>query len=104
MAKLSRKFIDNIDGQYYVDQACIDCDLCRQTAPGCFSRSFNGPATHSIVSRQPMTPDEIAKCEDARLSCPVNAIGKCEPAKDYTDSPLTLPLGSERVDLDAELV
>ncbi|HYE30041.1 MAG TPA: ferredoxin [Methylomirabilota bacterium] len=82
MAKFSRRFIDNIDGRYYVDEACIDCDLCRQTAPDFFKRSHIGAASHSIVQRQPVTAQEVAACEDALQACPVNAIGKCEQASE----------------------
>lgn len=78
MAKLSRKFIDNIEGRYYVDEACIDCDLCRQTAPDFFKRSFGGAATHSIVYRQPTDPADIERCDTALQDCPVNAIGVSE--------------------------
>ena len=33
MADLQSKYIDNIDGKYYVDQECIDCDLCVYICP-----------------------------------------------------------------------
>ena len=33
---------ENAPGAFYVDETCIDCDLCRTTAPDCFTRSENG--------------------------------------------------------------
>lgn len=63
----------NIPGKYYVDTQCIDCDLCRETAPDNFSR--NDTASYSYVSKQPATPDEEAQCIEAMENCPSNAIG-----------------------------
>ena len=31
MAELENKYEENIEGQFYVDDQCIDCDLCRET-------------------------------------------------------------------------
>lgn len=33
MANKAEKWKDNAAGKFYVDQQCIDCDLCRETAP-----------------------------------------------------------------------
>jgi len=30
---------ENLPGAYYVDSTCIDCDVCRDTAPENFRRS-----------------------------------------------------------------
>ena len=38
MADLDEKYEDNAPGKYYVDTQCIDCDLCRETAPDNFTR------------------------------------------------------------------
>ena len=38
MAELEDKYADNIAGRYFVDEQCIDCDLCRETAPQNFTR------------------------------------------------------------------
>ena len=53
MADLSEKYQDNVDGRYFVDEQCIDCDLCREVAPVCFTR--NDDAGHSFVFKQPET-------------------------------------------------
>ena len=33
------KVKENVCGSYYVDSSCIDCDVCRDTAPENFTRS-----------------------------------------------------------------
>ncbi len=33
MADVANKYAENVDGKFYVDDQCIDCDLCRETAP-----------------------------------------------------------------------
>jgi ferredoxin len=73
MADLANKFPENVPGRYYVDDQCIDCDLCRQTAPNNFKRDEQ--IGHSFVFRQPQTPEEEALCEEAIRNCPVEAIG-----------------------------
>ena len=36
MADVANKFPQNVPGRFYVDDQCIDCDLCRETAPANF--------------------------------------------------------------------
>ena len=73
MADPQDKLPDNVEGKYYVDSSCIDCDLCRQTAPENFSR--NEDAGYTYVSKQPENEQEEQNCEDAVEECPVEAIG-----------------------------
>ena len=73
MADLSEKYQDNVDGRYFVDEQCIDCDLCREVAPVCFTR--NDDAGHSFVFKQPENDEEEELCKEAMDSCPVEAIG-----------------------------
>ena len=73
MADKNHKHTGNAEGKYYVDTQCIDCDLCRQTAPANFQR--NDAGGYSYVYRQPTTPEEISLCEQAKEECPVEAIG-----------------------------
>jgi ferredoxin len=73
MASKSDRWPENVPGKYYVDDQCIDCDLCRETAPGIFKREEGGGYTY--VARQPENPTEDALCLEALESCPVNAIG-----------------------------
>jgi ferredoxin len=64
---------ENAAGTYYVDTQCIDCDVCRDTAPDNFTRSdANG---YSYVFKQPENEEERELCEEALAACPVEAIG-----------------------------
>ena len=72
MADRNNKTPENVPGPYYVDNTCIDCDMCRTTAPDFFRRNDEGGYTY--VYRQPATPEEIAVAEEAR-NCPVDSIG-----------------------------
>jgi ferredoxin len=73
MADAANKYPENIAGKYYVDNQCIDCDLCRETAPDNFKRNDDGG--YSFVYKQPTTPEEEARCKEAMEGCPVEAIG-----------------------------
>ena len=73
MASASDKYKDNAPGSFYTDTQCIDCDLCRQTAPRFFDRNAEGG--YSFVSKQPQTEAERQLCQQALEECPVEAIG-----------------------------
>ncbi len=73
MADRERKLGENAAGPFYVDATCIDCDLCRETAPHNFRR--NDSEGHSYVHQQPQDPAERAACLAALEECPVEAIG-----------------------------
>jgi ferredoxin len=73
MADVANKYPENTGGKYYVDNQCIDCDLCRETAPDNFKRNDDGG--YSFVYKQPENPDEEARCKEAKEGCPVEAIG-----------------------------
>jgi ferredoxin len=73
MAEIEDKLPENANGKYYVDDQCIDCDVCRDTSPKNFTRyDENG---YSYVWKQPATPEEEELCEEALMACPVEAIG-----------------------------
>jgi ferredoxin len=42
MADIANRYENNVAGKYYVDNQCIDCDLCRETAPNNFTRNDDG--------------------------------------------------------------
>jgi ferredoxin len=73
MAEVANKYPENVTGKYYVDDQCIDCDLCRETAPANFTRNDDGG--HSYVHKQPESDEEEALCKEAMEGCPVEAIG-----------------------------
>jgi ferredoxin len=73
MADREDKVSDSAAGKYYVDTQCIDCDLCRETAPSNFQR--NEDEGYSYVYKQPDNDEEEAQCVEAMEGCPVEAIG-----------------------------
>ena len=73
MAELEDKYKDNVAGRYFVDEQCIDCDLCREVAPTCFGRSED--EGYSFVFKQPENDEEEELCQEAMDGCPVEAIG-----------------------------
>ena len=73
MADPKERVEENVPGAYYVDVTCIDCDVCRDTAPDNFTRSDEN--NYSYVCKQPETEEERLLCEEALASCPVEAIG-----------------------------
>jgi ferredoxin len=74
MANWDDRYPENAPGPYFVDRQCIDCDVCRVTAPGNFRRDEE--QGFSYVFKQPDSPDEEAQCQEAIDSCPVEAIGR----------------------------
>ncbi|SIN78642.1 ferredoxin [Singulisphaera sp. GP187] len=73
MADKSQMVPENVAGSFYVDVTCIDCDLCRETAPLNFVR--HDAEGYSFVIRQPVDAAELAACLAAMEECPVEAIG-----------------------------
>lgn len=73
MPERTAKLPDNEPGRYYVDHQCIDCDVCRDVAPGNFTR--NVEEGYSFVYRQPGNAEEEELCREALEACPVDAIG-----------------------------
>ena len=65
---------ENVPGKFYVDNTCIDCDMCRNTAPDVFTRQED--ANYSYVFKQPHTAQEILRADEALASCPTDSIGK----------------------------
>jgi ferredoxin len=64
---------ENVPGKFYVDNTCIDCDQCRNTAPKSFKWQDDGH--YSYVFKQPQTAEEIAEADEALASCPSDSIG-----------------------------
>lgn len=73
MANKNDKNDGNARGLFYVDSSCIDCDLCRESAPATFRR--NDDIGASIAFRQPVTPEEIVQATEAMNDCPTESIG-----------------------------
>lgn len=73
MADAKNRYAENAAGKWYVDSQCIDCDVCRVTAPANFRRDEE--KGFSYVFKQPASPEEEAQCQEAKDCCPVEAIG-----------------------------
>ena len=73
MADKGNKVAENVTGKYYVDTQCIDCCLCRDTAPNNFKQ--NESAGYVFVYKQPSDGGEEGQCQEAKVACPVEAIG-----------------------------
>ena len=73
MADKTNKLAENVPGPFYVDDQCIDCDACRETAPDFFRR--NDERGYSFVYAQPTSEEQKALCYEAPQGCPVEAIG-----------------------------
>jgi len=73
MANKDDKYSENAAGKFFVDTQCIDCDVCRVTAPNNFARQED--KGYSFESKHAATPEEEAQCQEAMDSCPVVAFG-----------------------------
>jgi glyoxylase-like metal-dependent hydrolase (beta-lactamase superfamily II)/ferredoxin len=74
MATPALRLPANVPGDFYVDSSCIDCDACRQIAPGIFHEADR----HAAVFHQPQTPAELLAAQKALVSCPTASIGSVE--------------------------
>lgn len=57
---------ENVEGRFYVDSHCINCDVCRRLAPA----SFGVAGRQSAVLAQPTGAEETAAAFQALVSCP----------------------------------
>lgn len=71
MASARRSHPENVDGDFFVDTTCIDCDLCRQIAPA----TFADVGDQSAVHQQPATAADIRAALQALVTCPTGSIG-----------------------------
>ncbi|KAI3938247.1 hypothetical protein MKW98_031195 [Papaver atlanticum] len=78
----------NVEGDFFVDHKCIDCDTCRWMAPQVFTRVDE----QSAVYKQPSTEKERLNALQALLSCPTSSIHTEKPARDIPEVQKTFPL------------
>lgn len=71
MARLALKIAENVEGDFFVDSTCIDCDACRQIAPSV----FHDVGSQSAVHHQPETEEDLVAAQRALISCPTASIG-----------------------------
>lgn len=72
MAQQELRRPENVPGDFFVDGTCIDCDLCRQIAPGV----FHAEGDQSAVYRQPADAEAEFGALKALVVCPTASIGK----------------------------
>lgn len=77
MADRRRAVSENVVGDFFVDETCIDCDACRQLAPEVFADA----GSYSFVHTQPETADATRKALRALLACPTGSIGTLQAAR-----------------------
>jgi glyoxylase-like metal-dependent hydrolase (beta-lactamase superfamily II) len=75
MASFQRRVAENVDGDFFVDVTCIDCDACRQIAPKIFGQA----AASSFVQLQPVSAEDRRSGIQALLTCPTGSIGCLGP-------------------------
>lgn len=73
MANPHEKVAGNALGRFYVDETCIDCGQCPDTAPQFFVR--NNEEGFSYVFLRPTTETEIGLATVAMEGCPTESIG-----------------------------
>lgn len=88
MAKKEKRLPANVEGDFYVDSTCINCDTCRWMAPEVFSYKDR----HSYVHHQPENDAENLSALRAQLSCPVGSIGTMKRNELMQKAQKTLPI------------
>jgi glyoxylase-like metal-dependent hydrolase (beta-lactamase superfamily II)/ferredoxin len=71
VANSSKRLPENVPGDFYVDESCIDCDACRQIAPNV----FRDHGEQSSVYQQPQTENDVLGALKAIVACPTSSIG-----------------------------
>jgi glyoxylase-like metal-dependent hydrolase (beta-lactamase superfamily II)/ferredoxin len=71
MADSKKAVPENVNGDFFVDITCINCDACRQLAP----ESFSDAGATSCVSIQPTNAEDERKALRALICCPTASIG-----------------------------
>jgi glyoxylase-like metal-dependent hydrolase (beta-lactamase superfamily II)/ferredoxin len=88
VAKLQQRRNENISGNFYVDETCIDCDTCRWMAPAVFNRA----GEKSAVYHQPTNDTEQLKALQALLACPTASIGTVEKPQEIKKVQASFPI------------
>lgn len=75
MADRKRRLAGNVEGEFFVDSTCINCDTCRQLAP----ETFVDAGEFSLVYAQPTEAWQRQKAFRALVACPTASIGASSP-------------------------
>jgi glyoxylase-like metal-dependent hydrolase (beta-lactamase superfamily II)/ferredoxin len=87
MADARRRLRQNVAGDFFVDDTCIDCDTCRAIA----SETFLDHGGQSSVYHQPASPAERRRALQALVACPTASIGTRVEAPDTAAAAATFP-------------
>jgi len=88
MARRELAVAENVPGELFVDETCIECDTCRELAPDVFGSLESG---QSFVQRQPEDDATWRRALHAVVSCPTASIGAERSARDAArDLPVQL--------------
>src|SRR5712672_2249722 len=79
MARRELAVAENVPGELYVDETCIECDTCRELAPDVFGSLESG---QSFVKLQPGDDRTWRRALHAVVSCPTASIGAERSAKE----------------------
>ena len=74
MANPANRLPENVEGEFFVDSTCIDCDTCRQLAPATFGET----GEFSFVQLQPRDAAEQQAALRALVACPTGSIGTAD--------------------------
>lgn len=88
MAHLNQRRQENVEGDFYVDRTCINCDTCRWMAPAVFSEMVD----QSAVYHQPATEIERLQAMQALLACPTASIGTLAKPTDIKQVQASFPI------------
>lgn len=91
MANILEKHLKNLEGNFFVDKSCIDCDSCRWIAP----KIFADIGDQSVVYHQPENQEEKIKALQALIACPTASIGLIEKDPDIVSVQNSFPLKLE---------
>src|SRR5258708_21098661 len=86
MAQIAQRLPENVQGEFYVDSTCIDCDACRQIAPATF-RDHGWPPS---VYGQPRTATDVHPPLMPLVPSPTPSIGSTEMRR-RRGAPLPVP-------------
>jgi glyoxylase-like metal-dependent hydrolase (beta-lactamase superfamily II)/ferredoxin len=78
MARRELAVAENVPGDLFVDDSCIECDTCRELAPDVFGSLESG---QSFVRTQPGDEPAWRRALHAVVSCPTSSIGTGRSAK-----------------------
>jgi glyoxylase-like metal-dependent hydrolase (beta-lactamase superfamily II)/ferredoxin len=74
MANVQQRLPENVPGDFFVDQTCIDCDTCSQLAPSV----FRDHGDQCSVYHQPESETDTRLALMALVACPTGSIGTTE--------------------------